>query len=803
MSQPGSPAFRKELGLRPLSEIKAPPPKPPSASEDGSLGALEDAPLAAARGARAASAKAATATPVGDGEMTEIEGVVESLSYRSEETGYTVARVQAAGRADPVTVVGTCAAIWVGENLRASGTWVRHKQFGLQFQAGSIMCIAPTSATGIERYLASGMIRGVGKATAALLVKRFGADTLRVIEKESQRLEEVKGIGPTKRKQIKDAWIEQKAVRDIMIFLQGHGVGTGQSARIYRQYGNDAIAVITEDPYRLCRDVWGIGFKTADRVAASLGVSPQSEVRARAGLIYTLQTMTDEGHCFCPLGELVLQAQALLDIPAEILTEALRHEIHKGRLVNDRERIYLRALHEAEEHVAAKLRRLQATAAAFPPIVVDKALPWAEARMGIRFATAQAEAVRMALSEKVSVITGGPGVGKTTIIRALVDVFGARKLKLHLAAPTGRAAKRMEEATGREAKTIHRLLRFMPLTGSFDHGPGNPIEGDVFILDEVSMVDLPLMHALLGALPDAASLVLVGDVDQLPSVGPGNVLRDVIESGVPPCTRLDTIFRQESRGWIVENAHRINRGESIEVADRDDESDFYFFEVSDPDQAIRTVLDLVTERIPKRFGFDPMVDIQVLTPMRRNQLGAENLNVVLQERLNPTGPHVQRFGRLYRVGDRVMQIRNNYDKDVFNGDVGRISAIETDAQTVTVNFDGRRISYDLSDLDELIHAYACSIHKSQGSEYPAVVVLMTTQHFRLLQRNLLYTGITRGRKLVCVVGSRKALWIAIRNNEIRLRRTALAERLRETARCAEGVIAPPKTAAREPAEAGE
>jgi exodeoxyribonuclease V alpha subunit len=414
--------------------------------------------------------------------------------------------------------------------------------------------------------------------------------------------------------------------------------------------------------------------------------------------------------------------------------------------------------------------------------VVDKALPWAESRMGLRFAAAQADAVRMALSEKVSVITGGPGVGKTTIIRALVDVFGARQLNLHLAAPTGRAAKRMEEATGHEAKTIHRLLRFMPVTGHFEHGPGNPLKGDVFILDEVSMVDLPLMHSLLGALPDTACLVLVGDVDQLPSVGPGNVLRDIIESAVPPCTRLDTIFRQQSRGWIVENAHRVNRGEFITTAERDDESDFYFFEVQDPEQAIRTMLDLVTTRIPKRFEFDPMNDIQVLTPMRRNQLGAENLNVLLQEQLNPSGPHVQRFGRLYRIGDRVMQIRNNYDKDVFNGDVGRIDLIEAENQRVVVDFEGRRVEYDLAELDELVHAYACSIHKSQGSEYPAVVILVTTQHFKLLQRNLLYTGITRGRKLVCVVGSRKALWIAIRNNEIRLRRTALAERLREALR---------------------
>lgn len=711
-------------------------------------------------------------------ERETLNGTVETISFRSEESGYTVCRVAIPGRKDPATVVGTCAAVWVGETLRAEGRWNRHPQHGLQFQADTITCIAPTSAKGIERYLASGMIRGIGKVMAQRLVEKFGVDSLRIIEKESARLEEVEGIGPYRRKMIKESWLEQKAVRDIMIFLQGHGVGTAQSARIYRTYGSQSIALISEDPYRLCRDVWGIGFLTADKVAISVGVPKESPLRAQSGLVHVLQTMTDEGHCYANAVELTLQAQALLDIPAEILQAALESEIARGALLREASRIYLPGLHKAECGVAASLQRLHDTPVAFKPIIVDKALPWAEARMKIKFAPMQADALSTALTEKTSIITGGPGVGKTTIIRALVDVYSARSLAVVLAAPTGRAAKRMEEATGHEAKTIHRLLEVQPHIGGFARNADNPLEGDVFILDEVSMVDLPLMHSFLSALPDPSTLVLVGDTDQLPSVGPGNVLRDLIESGTIPCRALTTIFRQEKGGLIVRNAHHVNSGEALEMPSQNENSDFYFVEGLDPEDVIQRMLELVTNRIPKRFGFDPMNDIQVLTPMRRNALGSENLNLVLQEALNPAGPaEIRRYGRPYRMGDRLMQIRNNYDKGVFNGDIGRLIKVDTEAQKVVVDFDGQGVPYELAELDELAHAYACSIHKSQGSEYPAVVILLTTQHYRLLQRNLLYTAITRGRKLVCLVGSQKAVGIAIRNNEIRLRRTTLRQRL--------------------------
>ena len=711
----------------------------------------------------------------------ELTGTVESVVFHSEDTGYTVCSVRVRGQRDTLTVVGNCPAVWVGEIVHAAGKWIRHKQHGYQFQADTMECVPPTSARGIERYLASGMIRGIGKVNAARIVKKFGEDTLRVIEKESQRLEEVEGIGPKRRRMIKESWAEQHGVRDIMIFLQSHGIGTAQSARIYRHYGSSAPALIREDPYRLCREVWGIGFKTADGIARSIGIPEESELRARAGLIYVLQTLTEEGHCFCPTPELILHAQDLLGIPAEILGHALNHELEKGALVKDADRIYLAALHRAETDVAAKVSRLVQTPASFKPIVVDKAVPWAEKKMDLQFAPEQARALRMALSEKVSIMTGGPGVGKTTIIRALVDVFKARHLTVSLAAPTGRAAKRMEEATRHEAKTIHRMLKFQPKTGRFEHGPDKPLPGDVFILDEVSMMDVQLMNSFLSALPDRSCLVLVGDTDQLPSVGPGHVLGDLIESGRIACTRLDTIFRQETGGWIVRNAHRVNNGDPLELPDSNGLSDFYFLETQEPDDVIRQMLCLVSERIPKRFGLDPLADIQVLTPMRRNQLGADNLNAVLQEKLNPSGSFIERFGRKYRVDDRVMQIRNNYDKDVFNGDIGHIRTVSEIERQLVVSFDNRSITYDFSALDELVLAYACSIHKSQGSEYPAVVILMTTQHFKLLQRNLLYTAITRGRQLACLIGSEKAVGMAIRNNEIRLRRTGLRDRLQRFA----------------------
>lgn len=714
-----------------------------------------------------------------DADSTELSGVVEGIVFRSEETGYTVCRVQVQGEKDPVTLVGSCSSMWQGENVKADGHWIRHPQHGFQFQADAITCIAPTSSRGIERYLASGMIRGIGKELASRLVALFGEETLRIIEKESKRLEEVEGIGRVRRQRIKESWNEQKGVRDIMIFLQGHGIGTAQSARIYRHYGNESVALIRQNPYRLCEDVWGIGFKTADGVAMSMGIPEDSEVRARAGLVYLLRTMTDQGHCYVRESDLLLHTETLLSIPVEILAEALKHQIHDRYLVKEEDRIYLRDLFEAEQAVAEKIHQLQSTPVSFKPIRAPEAVAWAGQRIKIQFDPSQGDALETAITEKVAIITGGPGVGKTTIIQALVEVFCAKKLGVHLSAPTGRAAKRMEEATHHDAKTIHRTLKYLPRTGKFEFGPDHLLKGDVFIVDEVSMIDIRLMAAFLGALPASAKLILVGDIDQLPSVGPGNVLRDLIQSRVVPSRALETIFRQKMGGAIVRNAHLVNRGEPLEIPAPGDDSDFYFVEADEPDLVIQRMLSLVTDRIPKRFGFNAMTDLQILTPMRRNQLGADNLNAVLQDALNPAGRTIERFGRKFRQGDRVMQIRNNYDKEIFNGDIGWIKYVDTEDQVLSVNIDGRTIRYEFSELDELVHAYACSIHKSQGSEYPAVIILMTTQHFKLLQRNLLYTAITRGKKLVCLVGTKKAIWIATQNNEIQQRQTGLKEKLKQ------------------------
>jgi exodeoxyribonuclease V alpha subunit len=709
-------------------------------------------------------------------EAEQVTGTVETITFHSDATGYTVCTVRPAGRdAAPFTVVGNCAAVWAGEELVAAGRWVRHPQHGRQFQAERIQCVAPTSAEGIRRYLSSGMIRGVGPVTAERIVGRFGTDTLRIIEHESRRLQEVAGIGAMRRRLIHDSWAEQRGVRDIMIFLQAHGIGAGQAARIYRQYGADAIAVVKQNPYRLCDDVWGIGFQTADAIALRVGVPRDSEVRAAAGLAHALKSCAEEGHCYAPEAELVLQTQARLEIPVETVTAALAAELAAGRIVREQDRLYLRGLYEAERRVAAQILRLLDTPAAGPAVPAERAVAWAERRIGIRLAPAQRDALLAALDAKVAIITGGPGVGKTTIIRALVEIFQAARREVRLAAPTGRAAKRMAEATRRDAQTLHRLLKYQPATRDFEYHAGNPLPLDVCIVDETSMIDVRLMDQFVQALPAAARLVLVGDVDQLPSVGPGNVLRDAIDSGAVPCRRLTAIFRQDASGLIVRNAHRVNRGEGFEGGEGD--RDFYFVETGEPDKIVARMVDMVTRRIPQKFGFDPRRDVQVLTPMRRNLLGADNLNGVLQEALNPSGPALARGGAVFRRGDRVMQIRNNYDKEVFNGDIGFVQAVDEEARSLVVAFDGRPVPYDAPELDELLHAYACTIHKSQGSEYPAAVVLLHTQHFKLLQRNLLYTAITRGRKLVCVVGSSKAVWLAIRNNDVRERRTTLRDRL--------------------------
>lgn len=721
-------------------------------------------------------------------EMETVDGTVKSVVFRNDETGFTILHVTPAETdgafrlaAREITVLGTCAAAWEGEELHATGAWVDDPVRGRQFKAKSVECIPPKSVEGVRRYLASGLIRGIGPVLANRIVDRFGAETIDVLDHHSGRLREIPKVGPKKIASIVQGWREGKGTREVMIFTQTYGISAGKAAKIYRTYGPDSVAIIKRDPYRLCRDIWGIGFATADRIALAVGLPKDSPLRARAAIVFTLRTEADEaGHCWTSEPDLLLHAQELVGISVETLAEALKHELDAGRVVKEGDRLYLRDLLVAERRVAAKLKDLLASPPAFAPIDPDRAVAWWERKTGFTLAPAQLRAVRASVGSKVSIVTGGPGVGKTTIIRALVEIFQARtgvhKITVQLGAPTGRAAKRMAESTGAPAQTLHRLLKYNPQTNAFTYNEERPLAGDVFIFDEMSMVDIRLMADLVVALPRRATLILVGDTDQLPSVGPGNVLRDLIASQTIPTSQLTEIFRQDSSGLIVRNAHHVNAGEPFET--RAGASDFYFVAQDDPAKALDLVLDFMVTRIPRHFHLEPLQDVQVLTPMRRNLLGAENLNAAIQKRLNGAGPGVVRGGMEFRAGDRVMQLRNNYDKDVYNGDVGFVQSVEPAERTLVVLFDGRPVEYRAADLDELTLAYATTIHKAQGSEYPAVIVLLHRQHYMMLQRNLLYTAITRGKKLVLVIGSPWAVKQAIETNVVRARRTSLAERMR-------------------------
>ena len=720
-------------------------------------------------------------------EIETVDGTVKSVVFRNDETGFTILHVTPVNDGGfrlaerEITVLGTCAAAWEGEDLHATGEWVNDPVRGRQFKAKTVECIPPKSAEGIRRYLASGLIHGIGPVLANRIVDKFGADTIDVLDHHSGRLREIPKVGPKKIESIVKGWREGKGTREVMIFTQTYGISASKASKIYRKYGPDSVAIIKRDPYRLCRDIWGIGFLTADRIALAVGLPKDSPLRARAAIVHTLRTEADEsGHCWTSEPDLLLHAQELVGISVEVLAAALKAEIDEGRVVKEEDRLYLRDLWAAERRVAAKLKDMLSTSPSFASIDPDKAVAWWEKKAGFTLAPAQLRAVRTSISSKVSIVTGGPGVGKTTIIRALVEIFaartGAHKINVQLGAPTGRAAKRMTESTGAPAQTLHRLLKYNPQTNEFTFNEEKPLPGDVFIFDETSMVDIRLMADLVAALPRRATLILVGDTDQLPSVGPGNVLHDLIRSGAIPTSQLTEIFRQDNSGLIVRNAHHVNAGEPFET--RSGASDFYFIPQDDPAKALDYALDFMVTRIPRHFHMEPLQDVQVLTPMRRNLLGSENLNAAIQQRLNGTGPSIQRGGMCFRVGDRVMQLRNNYDKDVFNGDVGFVQGVQTADRSLVVLFDGKPVEYRAGDLDELTLAYATTIHKSQGSESPAVIVLLHRQHFMMLQRNLLYTAITRGRKLVLVIGAAWAVKQAIETNTVRERRTTLAERVK-------------------------
>jgi exodeoxyribonuclease V alpha subunit len=712
-----------------------------------------------------------------------LAGLVERVTYQSAENGFCVVRVKVRGHRELVTLVGHAATISAGEWITATGSWVNDRTHGQQFKARFLKTSIPTSVDGIEKYLASGMIRGIGPVYAKKLLNAFSDKVFDIIEAEPDRLREVDGIGPKRAGRIVAAWAEQKVVREIMVFLHSHDVGTARAVRIYKTYGADAVQVMSENPYRLARDIRGIGFKTADAIAMKLGVDKTALVRVRAGISYALTEAMDEGHCGLPWDELMPLAAQLLEVPQDLIRTALDLELVDGTVtasrVGDKPCAFLTGLYRAERNIADRLLQLRNGKLPWPWIDPDKAIPWIEQRSGLVLAESQRSAVALALTSKVLVITGGPGVGKTTLVNAILRILSAKGAKLLLCAPTGRAAKRMTEATGFEAKTIHRLLEVDPKTGGFRRGDDNPLDCDFLVLDEASMVDVMLMHALMKAVPDKAAFLIVGDIDQLPSVGPGQVLADIISSGALPVVRLTEVFRQAAKSRIISSAHRINQGFLPDLSSPGSESDFYFVQADDPETAVVRIIELVKTRIPKRFGLDPVRDIQVLCPMNRGGVGARSLNIELQAALNPAGERkVERFGWTFARGDKVMQIENDYAKEVYNGDIGYIEDVDLDDGELTISFDGRSVTYGFGELDTLVPAYAATIHKSQGSEYPAVVVPVMTQHYAMLQRNLLYTGVTRGKKLVVLVGQKKAVAIAVRNVSGRWRWAKLNEWLR-------------------------
>jgi exodeoxyribonuclease V alpha subunit len=708
-----------------------------------------------------------------------LAGLVERVTYHNAENGFCVLRVKARGHKELVTVVGHAATISAGEWVQLSGTWVTDRTHGLQFRAGFLKASPPTTLEGMERYLGSGMIRGIGPVYARKLVRAFGEAVFDLIEAEPGRLREVTGIGPKRASRIIAGWAEQKVIREIMLFLHAHGVGTSRAVRIYKTYGAEAVQIISENPYRLARDIRGIGFRTADIVAGKLGIEPTAMIRVRAGISFALAEATGEGHCGLPVGELTSQTAALIEVLPVLIETALERELEAGEVVADTlegERcVFLAGLYRAEQAIAERLQALSQGQPPWPRIDAERAIPWVEGKTALTLAPSQREALGLALRSKLLVITGGPGVGKTTLVNSILTVLRAKGVEVALCAPTGRAAKRLSDSTGLEARTIHRLLETDPRTGGFKRSEERPLACHLLVVDETSMVDVPLMRALLKALPDEAALLLVGDVDQLPSVGPGQVLADIIEAGTLPVVRLTEVFRQATQSQVIVNAHRINQGQMPELR-QGEGSDFYFVEASDPEEGVRKLLTVVRERIPARFGLDPVRDVQVLCPMNRGGLGARSLNIELQAALNPPGElRVERFGWTFCPGDKVMQLANDYDREVYNGDRGVISGIDMEEGELTVRFEGREVAYGFGELDELVLAYATTIHKAQGSEYPAVVIPLTTQHYAMLARNLLYTGVTRGKRLVVLVGQRRALAIAVRNRNTRRRWSKLRE----------------------------
>lgn len=702
--------------------------------------------------------------------MAQIRCVVERITYQNPENGYSVFRVKVKGYDDLVTLVGNLLDVPAGSVLLCQGEWRVDRKYGQQFQCSTWEEVMPATAYGIEKYLGSGLVKGIGPKFARLIVDRFGTGTIDVIETDIERLNEVHGIGPKRIAKIRESWEKQKDIKNVMLFLQGHGVSTAFAAKIYREYGKESVSKVQENPYRLADDIWGIGFKTADGIALKMGYGKDDPRRVRSGILYTLGQLADEGHCFATGEQLLGTAAELLDVGEEAIGAVLADMSGAGDVITDGEAIYLPPFHYAECGVARRLLALRNGNGS----LFSEDEPEPSRVEGIVYDETQLEAVRLALKSKVMVLTGGPGTGKTTTTKAIIGALRSSGMKVLLAAPTGRASKRMSEATGMEAKTIHRMLEYNPKDG-YQRNADNPLSGDALIVDECSMIDILLMNNLLKAVPDGMRLILVGDIDQLPSVGAVNVLRDIIDSGAVPVIRLTRIFRQAQSSRIVMSAHAVNAGRLPDLSNGRD-TDFFFLREEDPEKVAESIVDLVGRRLPGAYGIGAD-SIQVLTPMQRGVVGAASLNIALQQSLNGNGDSLSRGGYTFRKGDRVMQLRNDYDKEVFNGDLGYITEVNLEDRVLKVDFDGRDIEYDSTELDELSLAYATTIHKAQGSEYPVVVIPVMMNHFVMLQRNLIYTGITRARKVCVLIGQLKALSYAVRNLTVQKRNTRLKERL--------------------------
>jgi exodeoxyribonuclease V alpha subunit len=708
--------------------------------------------------------------------MEEICGFIESIVFAAEESGFTVARLKEPKKKDLTCLVGVMPSIQPGETIRCKGDWKMHPEYGQQFEVKAFALEAPSDLIGIQKYLESGMIKGIGPVYAERIVKRFGIQTLDVLEQNPDQLLEVEGIGSKRIDKIKSCWHEQQSIRKVMIFLRGHGVSPAFAQKIFKRFGDESIRKVQANPFALAKEIHGVGFKTADAIAKGLGIPHDAPERTEAGIEFALWELTNEGHVCYPLEELIPEVAQMLEVSPEAVKGAADSLIQRDELVLEGGRIWLKVLFLTECGIARELARLMQSACIIRPMQVDKALPWVEQRLQIELAPEQKEAVARGLQDKVLIITGGPGTGKSTITKAILSITEKITGKLLLAAPTGRAAKRMSEITGKKASTIHSLLEIDFKTGKFKRNRDNPFNCDLLIIDEASMIDTQLMYHLLKAVPSEARVIFIGDIDQLPSVGPGSVLKDMISSQRMGVVQLKKIFRQAAGSLIVTNAHRINAGEFPDISSHP-KSDFQFIEAEEQEEILSMIKDLIAVRLPRTHHFHRFDDIQVLSPMKRGIIGSDNLNIILQQALNPSPTPLMRMGRCFHIGDKVMQLRNNYEKEVYNGDVGRIVELDMTEQTLKAAFDGKVVLYDFAEIDELSLAYAVSIHKYQGSECPCVIIPIHTSHFKMLFRHLLYTGLTRGKRRVVFVGSKRALAMAVKNAEVLKRNTGLREAL--------------------------